>query len=379
MHNTGQTGGLADADIDAPEAWVLTTGSRSVRVAIIDSGIDYNHPDLTDQLAYFSNYGLTSVDLGAPGVTIYRMALNSAHQNLSGTSMATPHVAGAAALLKVYRPSPTGTDIKTALMASVDLVPALAGKTVTGARLIVYSALLALDKMIVSPATGWSVDSRLDETVPTQNPTYFLRNLTGVSSAWTATVDVLWLELNITSGSTPASGSSSICIGLAQAAAEGLPAGIYQGHLGIIDLVNGIVYVRPITLNRTVIAYSFDLSSNPSWARTGEWAFGQPTGQGGGQYGGHPDPTSGYTGPNVFGVNLAGNYSLCTGGPYALTAGPFNLTGYIATRLKFTRWLNTDFEPYISAAVEVSTSGSTWQTVQSNGVNLITDSEWSLQ
>ncbi|RMG26828.1 MAG: hypothetical protein D6732_20955, partial [Methanobacteriota archaeon] len=46
LHNTGQAGGTSDADIDAPEAWDLQTGSRNVIVGIIDTGIDYDHPDL---------------------------------------------------------------------------------------------------------------------------------------------------------------------------------------------------------------------------------------------------------------------------------------------------------------------------------------------
>ena len=57
LHNTGQTGGTADADIDAPEAWDSQTGSSNTIIAVIDSGVNYDHEDLTNNI--WSNPGET--------------------------------------------------------------------------------------------------------------------------------------------------------------------------------------------------------------------------------------------------------------------------------------------------------------------------------
>ena len=63
MHNTGSSGGLADADIDAPEAWDVSTNGDKVIVAVIDSGIDYTHPDLAANI-----WINTAEQNGLPGV-----------------------------------------------------------------------------------------------------------------------------------------------------------------------------------------------------------------------------------------------------------------------------------------------------------------------
>ena len=97
--------------------------------------------DNRDALAYFSNYGATSVHLGAPGVSILSCTLGSAYTSASGTSMATPHVAGVAALLLAHSPGLSTAQVKSAILNNVDPIDSLAGKTVTGGRLNAARAL----------------------------------------------------------------------------------------------------------------------------------------------------------------------------------------------------------------------------------------------
>ncbi|MFW6061372.1 MAG: S8 family serine peptidase, partial [Planctomycetota bacterium] len=335
MHNTGQTGGVADADIDAPEAWDLNTGTGDVIVGVIDTGVDYNHPDLAenmwrnpgetpgdgidndgngyvddvygwdfhsnnadpyddhyhgthvagtigavgnndygvagvswdaqimalkfldaggsgytsdaveavnyatmmrqdygvnlvatnnswggggysqamfealqanrdanmlfmaaagnnygrnndyhshypsnyevenviavaatdhrDALASFSNMGPTTVDLAAPGVDVVSCSPGEGWRSLNGTSMATPHVTGMAALAWDVHPGAEYTEIRDALFAGVDPVDSLDGQTVTGGRLNAYNTLEQLGLRVSgsNPAPGQVVDSAL--------------------------------------------------------------------------------------------------------------------------------------------------------------------------------------------------------------------------
>ena len=313
LNNTGQTGGVADADIDAPEAWDITTGGGSAIVAVIDTGVDYTHPDLapnmwvnqgeiagngmdddgngyvddvygydffnndadpmddhshgthvsgtigaagddgigvaginwnvqimglkfldaqgsgstsdairaldyavangatisnnswgdteysqalydaisaardaghifvtaagngnwigfgldndaqpfypcnydldnivtvaavdhTDAKAIFSNYGRTTVDLGAPGVGILSTISGGGYGYMDGTSMATPHVTGALALVQDLSPELSYSQVIGTVLSSVDPLPSMDGITVSGGRLNVGSAVLS--------------------------------------------------------------------------------------------------------------------------------------------------------------------------------------------------------------------------------------------
>jgi subtilisin family serine protease len=87
-----------------------------------------------------SNYGVTSVDLAAPGTSILSTTIGS-YGGATGTSMATPHVAGAAALLSAYNPNLSAASLKATLINSVDVLPNWNGVVRSGGRLNVAKAL----------------------------------------------------------------------------------------------------------------------------------------------------------------------------------------------------------------------------------------------
>jgi subtilisin family serine protease len=104
-----------------------------------------------DVLADFSNFGARSVNLAAPGGderpgplglgNILSTVPTDAYAYFEGTSMATPHVTGVAALIKARFPSATPADIKNRILSTVDRLPALSGRVSSNGRLNAFRAL----------------------------------------------------------------------------------------------------------------------------------------------------------------------------------------------------------------------------------------------
>jgi subtilisin family serine protease len=130
--------------------------------------------DHNDRMADFSNYGAVSVDLGAPGVNILSSVPGSGYSSYSGTSMAAPHVAGVVAMMVGRFPATPHGLIKERLLTTADPIPALAGLTVSGARLNAFMAIADPDETPPAP---------VDDLVVVESGSNWLR------VAWSATGD----------------------------------------------------------------------------------------------------------------------------------------------------------------------------------------------
>ena len=128
--------------------------------------------DRRDQLASFSNYGRSSVDIGAPGVEIFSSTArsDSSYAIFNGTSMAAPHISGVAALLLARFPGMRVSDLKQRLLATAVPIPALRGVTVTGGRVNADAGLRAVADGILEvtaqvPATPLPADGNINVLV----------------------------------------------------------------------------------------------------------------------------------------------------------------------------------------------------------------------
>jgi subtilisin family serine protease len=117
-----------------PSNYTTLSPSSTETAADYEAVIAVAAIDSTGAKASFSSYGATTVDIGAPGVGV-RSTLPGGYGDYSGTSMATPHVSGAAALYASVNTDATAEEIRNAILANATPTSSLAGKTVTGGRL----------------------------------------------------------------------------------------------------------------------------------------------------------------------------------------------------------------------------------------------------
>jgi subtilisin family serine protease len=115
-----------------------------------DNLISVAASDQNDNKAGFSNYGKTKVDLAAPGVDVYSTYKGSSYASLSGTSMATPHTSGAAALLYAYNPDWTYAQIRDRLLISVRKLDHWTNYVAAGGILNIHRALASGDPPSIS-------------------------------------------------------------------------------------------------------------------------------------------------------------------------------------------------------------------------------------
>ncbi len=129
---------------------------------------------------------------------------------------------------------------------------------------------------------------------------------------------------------------------------------------------------------------AFPLDVDPGWTADDPWAFGQPLGFGGfGDPGGNgptgnPDPTSGYTGLNVFGVNLEGNYPIDLPAPAYLTTTAIDCSAISDAKLRFRRWLGIESAQFDQAHIQASNNGVDWVTIWEHTGPQINDGAWTV-
>lgn len=416
--------------------------------------------DCNDNRASFSNYG-PELELTAPGVDVYSTQLGNSYGSSDGTSFASPHVAGAAALIWSYAPGLTNQEVREQLWNSADDLGTVGWDQYFGyGRINLETSLQGLTSVLFD-RVAYQCEDTLFLTV-------YDRGASG-------SVNVI-----VKSGTEP--GGETVTLSESE---PGLFEGVLsvsevapQGGDGIISVVHGDtihgeypaasspveagvdcespvisdVSVEDVTFQSAVVTWNTDeptdtrvlygfeippamevfdtsltfshaitlpslepctryyfsievqdtagnttvddnsgdyyrfmtkqlatlleesLNSDPGWATSGGlWSFGVPTGNGG-QYGG-PDPTSGYTGYNVYGYNLNGDYENYLP-EYHLTSDPFTCSGYSGTKVRFYRWLGVETNTFDHASFSVSNDGGSFHTVWFNPDSETYDGSW---
>jgi hypothetical protein len=231
----------------------------------------------------------------------------------------------------------------------------------------------------VEPSVGMSAEGPAGGIMAPDTMQYTLTNQDEEPLEWSASPVVPWLTVDRATGTLPALGSDVVTVTINENASN-LDNGQYTGLVEFTNLSRQVGDTErniALTVGVPARSHEWNMDNDPGWSVEGQWGFGVPLGEGGGMFG-YPDPTSGYTGDQVYGVNINGDFPPLPSGPHYLTTTPFDLSGAVAASLRFQRWLNTKGVETMSATIEVSNDGSTWEPVWS-ATDDIAEDAWSLQ
>jgi hypothetical protein len=238
-------------------------------------------------------------------------------------------------------------------------------------------ALTSISGLRVTPGSGLNPAGQPGGPFSPDSTVYTIENKSDFGINYEITHTSPWIDVSPAMGFLSGGNTIQVTVSLNQNAAA-LSDGTYTDTISIVNTTTheGDSHrVVTITVGVPSVVYDFPLDSDPGWSRAGQWEFGQPAGLGGTAHG-RPDPTSGATGLNVFGVNLNGDYDSIVGGPWYLRFGPIDMTSVSEASLHFQRWLNSDYQNYAFATVEVSADGSEWDLLWENGGDTYTDESW---
>ena len=250
----------------------------------------------------------------------------------------------------------------------------------TGTGNFCIKALSTENSMQVSPLGNFNSNGPAGGPFTPASMDYTIRNGCMQSVAYDVSVSpfIDWITLSGPINGTLAPDNEITVTVSINANANGFSAG---AHVAPVEFTNETNHLGDTTrqvilsVGSNVLQYRWDLDENPGWSMDPAWQFGQPSGAGG-EYGG-PDPTCGFTGMNVIGYNLSGDYPNDLPERYLVTT-PINCTNRYATTLSFQRWLGVESPEYDHASIHVSNDGSSWYEVWTNE-DYVTDYDWVLQ